>query len=156
MQTYTHVAVTALASQFLFSGDNTAQAIMVGASVVPDIPAATQFALDVLNKKQPLAEQSKGFVLVQEICHSLIVWLIALIFPFPAFCGIYFHLLLDAISHSGEEFRKTDPGMIWPLPWKVRGLFEYRTQGHGKLWTPLDIFISSLAIILAVVLRLVW
>ncbi len=153
MQTYTHFFVTAAVSQILFPGDNVAQATMVAATIIPDVPAATQFALDVMNKKPPLLHQSKGFVMVQEICHSLVVWLIALMFPLPAFCGIYSHLLLDVISHSGDEFKEVDPGMLWPLPWKVRGLFEYRTKGAGGLWTPLDILISALAIFSAVVLR---
>ncbi|MBU3901028.1 hypothetical protein KKF25_00025 [Patescibacteria group bacterium] len=148
------MAVGLAASQLLFPGNNVAQATMVAATVVPDVPAAIQFALDVLKKKRPLVEQSKRFVMVQEVVHSLIVWLAVLMLPFPVFCGVYSHLFLDFISHSGKEFEKTDPGMLWPIPVKLRGLFEYRTAGAGGLWTSLDLWISGGAIIVFVVLRL--
>jgi len=171
VQTYTHLTVGLVASQLIFPGDNVAQVVMVAATVVPDIPAAMQFAVDILKKKRPLAEQSKELVLVNSIFHSFVIFFflwssigvlcmagalpLSPVLLLAAPLGQFFHLCLDGLSHSGKEFEKTDPGMLWPLPWKVRGLFEYRTAGAGGLWTPLDLKISGAAIIIFVVLRFI-
>ena len=145
MQTYVHLSVGLVASQVFFPEDLSFQVLVVGASLVPDVPAVSMFVLDKLRGRQPLKEQSKVFVTVNEIIHSLVVWLISG-FWWPVFVGAYSHLLLDWVSHSDERFRETDPSMIWPLPWKLRGFFEYRKE-HGKLYSPIEIGLTIFCVI---------
>jgi hypothetical protein len=151
MQTYTHLGVSLVVSQIFFPEDNFSQILVVGASLVPDVPAASMFVLDKFRGRQPLKEQGKVFLIIQEIFHSLLVWLITGFWR-PVFIGAYSHLILDWISHSDERFRKTDPSMIWPLPWKLRGVFEYREE-HGKLYSPLEIRFTIFCVVVAAWLR---
>src|SRR3989339_96710 len=151
MQTYVHLGVGLVASQVFFSGDSFSQILAVGASLVPDVPAASMFVLDKLRGKQPLKEQSKVFITIQEIAHSLLVWLVSG-FWWPIFIGAYSHLILDWISHSSERFYETDPSMIWPVPClKMRGFFEYREE-QGKLYSPLEIGLTIVCVFVAVLL----
>jgi len=140
-----------VASQIFFPKDVISQLLVIGASVVPDVPVASMLILDKLKGKQPLKEQTKNFIKVNGIFHSLIIWLISGL-CWPVFVGGYSHLLLDRISHSGEKFREVDPSMLWPLPWKLRGIFEYRKK-HGELFSPVDIMLTILCILLFTWLR---
>ena len=151
MQIYMHLGVGLVVSQVFFPEDNFSQVLVVGASLVPDIPTAYMFVLDKLRGRQPLKKQSNVFIIIKEIFHSLIVWLLSG-FCWPIFIGVYSHLLLDWVSHSGEKFQETDPSMIWPLPWKLRGFFEYREE-HGKLYSPLEIVLTFICFIVFLKLR---
>lgn len=151
MQTYVHLGIGLVAAQIFFPGDNFFQALVVGVSLAPDVPAASKFVLDKSQGKQPFKEQGRIFMAIQEVFHSLFVWLFTGL-CWPVFIGIYSHLVLDWISHSGERFRETDPSMIWPLPWKLRGFFEYREE-HGKLYSPLEIMFTVCCITVFIWLR---
>ena len=130
MYSHTHFGVGLVASQVFFPGDNLSQIIVIGGSLIPDVPSFPMYILDKMKGKEPFKEQAKTFTTISEVLHSLIVWFVSG-FCWPLFVGIYSHLLLDWWSHSAERFRETDSSMIWPI-WpflgdiKLRGFFEYR------------------------------
>lgn len=151
MQTYTHLGIGLVASQVFFPEDNLSQALVVGGSLVVDVPSASMYVLDKLRGKEPLKEQSKGFVIINNVFHSLLLWLVS-IFSWPIFIGVYSHLVVDVISHKDERFKETDPTWIWPLSWRIPGLFEAR-ESHGELYSPWQIGIFFFCLLVFVWLK---
>ena len=152
MQTYTHASVGLVLSQAFFPDNIVSQATMVGFSIVPDVPTFLFFVKDKLKGRQPFQDAGKRVILTIDIFHSLIIWGLAILFSWPAFIGVYSHLLLDWLSH--KDFYKTDPGMLWPFSYKLRGFFDYRTTGPGKLLTEWDIKITACLLLIFIMLKI--
>lgn len=162
MQTCTHLTVGLVLAQALYPGNLENQAILVGATLAPDVPTALWFGLDKLQGRAPFKNwrEKKGFLVAIEITHSLILWLAAM-FSWPAAIGVYSHLAVDVASHREDQAppdASPDPGWLWPLEllWskaRLPGLFDYRHGEEGNLWTPLDIWLSASLFVVFVGLR---
>jgi len=126
MQTYTHIFCGLVLGEALFPGNNEAKVLAVIGSGVIDIPNSVKFTIDKIRGKKPFAEQSRGFILINNIVHSLFLCL-PTIFFLPFFIGVYSHLMLDWISHKYENGQEINPTMVWPLPGRLNGLFNYKS-----------------------------
>lgn len=113
------------------------QLFTVAGSVFPDVSSMVMFVVDKAKGRPPLQKQSQVLVHFNDALHSYLLWLFSL-WHFPLFLGIYSHLWICHISHCEKKYQETDPGMLWPLPIKLRGLFEYRDD-YGKLFDRLNL-----------------
>lgn len=143
MQTYTHLLVGAVAAKMFFPDNTDYQMTVIFGSILPDFPLILMYIIDLMKGEIPLKNQSKFFIYLNNSYHSYIAWLPAL-YCFPLFLGINSHLLLDHISHSKDDYKESDPGMLWPFKIKLRGLFDYRI-GAGKLFDKVNV-ISSMVL----------
>lgn len=152
MQTYAHLSVGLLIGQVLFPNELISQAVVVGASGIVDAPLATMFVIDKLKGKPPLREQNRAFVTINDAAHSLLLWLPSIFF-WPVFLGAYSHLLIDWLSHKDGRgrFVTTDPGMLWPLSKKLRGLFDYR-RGAGNLFDAYSVMVTIICLLASLVM----
>jgi len=137
MQTYTHVTIGAVIGKVLFPDSIEIQIAIVIGTIIPDLPLIVMFFIDKYLNKLPLENQSKLFIEINNAFHSYFCWITSL-FCIPLLIGIYSHLLLDHVSHSKEEYKESDPGMLWPLRYKLRGAFDYR-GGHGKIFDRINV-----------------
>jgi hypothetical protein len=152
MQTYLHLSVGALVGQVLFPNDPVAQVMVFVGSGISDTASATMFFVDKAKGRKPFYQKNDTFVLCSNVLHSLVVWL----WPWfvtamvPLACGVYSHLLLDVISHrqkKGKMGANEDPSWIWPLPFKLQGLFDYRHEDLSDvLFSPWQIAIAFIAL----------
>ena len=161
MQIYTHLVIGASTGALLYPDNPTAQAVCIIGAVTPDVILGPKFVLDKLRGKQAFVEQSAGLLqaieVVNSIPYGLLGCLLACLFtlkfpsltlwtvrvawlPLAFFASYTGHLVIDALTHSGKEYRDTDPSYLyfWPF-WcpkvklgNVIGIWEYR-YGHGIL-----------------------
>ena len=145
MQTYTHAAVGGVLGITLFPDKPLAQAVCIITSMVPDLVMVPQFIFDRLAGREALKVQSKRMMLMKEIGHSLVVWIVLgtigiMVLPLAlqpiglaATLGGFFHGFVDVFTHGKgpqeqRPFWDTDLTSMWPLPVDLRpwGIWEYR------------------------------
>lgn len=151
-----HVTTALLGAELLWPGQDVKHLVAVVAAGIPDIPAAIAIFLSKV-KGRPFVP-GKKLLLLDNIFHSVFTYLPLLFFwgewwaPVATF-SVYLHWMIDRESHNKEEYLKTDPSMLWPLPVKLRGFFDYRKHGHGSLFDPWQIGASLLFILIYIGLR---
>ena len=142
VQTYTHVVVGVALGTTLFHDNYPAQVACIISSVAPDVPAASQFLFDLLHGRKPLEHQGNKLMLLQEISHSLPLWILLLLLTwllnfswqvigYALAVGGIGHILIDVFTHgkgSKEKRKFTGLTFIWPLQFDLRtfGVWEYR------------------------------
>ena len=139
MQTYTHALVGVAAGISFFPDNHFAQATCVVGSITPDVISALQLFTDKLQRRKAFSEETKRRIFLRSISHSFWLLLAVVIAGVLtgndiviAFCaGAGSHLVIDMLTHKGEEYQPTDQKFFWPLNANLPGVWEYR-YGHGQ------------------------
>lgn len=158
-----HLAL-GIAGIALFPESAPAQLAWLVGSLLPDTPATLQSVADRLRGKPELTEQSRGFLLVQEIVNSIPVWGSLAIFShfffpliLPLFAGYAIHLTVDIFTHCGKEYAATDPSYLWPLSkprlGKVFGVWEYRNGTGLKMPKVPELIFSVMVLAVTIYFR---
>ncbi|MFH1551482.1 MAG: hypothetical protein ABIC36_01210 [bacterium] len=144
MQSYTHVAISAIIARLIYQENILCQISLVAGAVVVDIPWNAQWVLDKIKKRPPFMENNKVLKKLADAFHSLLLLPILIFFYIPFFIGAYTHVLVDIISHKDEKKAGEYPGWLYPLPYKLRiGLFDY-AEVPFRLFGRLDVAITEL------------
>jgi hypothetical protein len=177
LQTYTHALIGALASYYIAPANYYVLSASVTAAVLPDVPSFIKLIKDRITGSEPFINQSKEFILVKEIFHSIplfsLLYLLVISFAFiqtdfsfpvvwiMTLLGVFLvnaimHQLNDALTHCGQEFKKDDQTCLWPL--KVRlsdyiGFWEYRKR-PGCLVPKLPELVIDIVLIIWIILLL--
>lgn len=166
MQVYVHSGIGLVLGQKFFPDDYQG-AIVIGASIVSDIPALMIYVRSRLKKEEPFKEFSNRFLLIQNIFHSFMVWLAIGILSYyhqillPLFIGGFSHSFTDFLTHKGDRFRAEDPSFIWPLPGSLYGFgfVEYRQwawekhKGIKRFFSWPEILITCLCVAILIILK---
>jgi membrane-bound metal-dependent hydrolase YbcI (DUF457 family) len=113
---------------------------LIGAGLPDVAPLAQMKADDYMQRPRFSTEREGSFWFVlKEVTHSPLIWIIALLVTLlplshvsiamlQAFAyGVLSHLVIDAFTHCGEEFKDTDQSLLFPLYYLFPGLSK---PGH--------------------------
>jgi hypothetical protein len=153
MQTYTHLLI-GLGTAALAIDANTRMEFIVLAPIAsgmgqifPDVPSFIKMMLDIKNGEKPFSNQSKLFIRLKSIFHSIPISLLML-FSFFALSqifksslsisiigafivGLYTHDWIDIFTHSNKKYAKMDQNCLWPFPYVEINGWDYRKTEVG-------------------------
>ncbi len=160
MQTYTHLVIGAAlggAVAHIHVFQEVTPSVVVVATIVgaglPDAATFIQMMQDIIWYKRAPFSESKNqriWMFLKEVSHggpwmiATLWWLTTLgrssltIVLGALLLGLISHVIIDAMTHCGEEFRETDVSCLWPLnpiltsklAGEIVGVAEYR-YAHG-------------------------
>ena len=166
MRTYTHAVLGAALGAALFPDNSFFQGSFAVGAMIPDLVMVPQYLIDVAVGRKPMTAQSRRFIMMKELSHSIPLWTIATLGMFittwlwPSFLassvwaitiGGLSHLPVDILTHTSPGFAKDDLGMLWPFKTRLRiNGWDYR-KDYGDL-TPktFEAIIDILAILIFV------
>jgi len=150
--------------QCLFPHSPLCQGLTILGSIEPDLVLVPKFAIDKLRGRQPFATQSSKLMLLKELSHSLpintLLLIVGLAMGWTAieafFVGTGVHILVDALTHCGIEYRDTDQSCVWPFQNRLSklgamiGIWEYRYAPGVLIPKPAEAVI--LTVMIAIIL----
>ena len=158
MQTYTHAAIGAAVGAMLFPNNFVLQGACAAGAMAPDLVMVPQYLIDVAAGRKPMTVQSKRFILIKELSHSLPLWAITAavcmllaVQLWPGFftailwagaVGGLSHLPIDVLTHTSPRFAKEDLGMLWPFKTRLQvGGWDYRKDYGNLTPKPFEVFV---------------
>ena len=102
---------------------------MIGAGF-PDVPILLQVKADDRARRPQFSTEKEGslWFVLKDVSHLPLIWMMGLLLwiflPMPSLAsfsvlaltlGVASHWIIDAFTHCGPEFKRTDQSLLWPL-----------------------------------------